>query len=794
MAGSRGARENRQDPDGQRHPKGASPSRTRSGLQAGLADRGRAEEALRESEGKFQDLAEKAVVGIYLVQDGRFQYVNAKFAEIFEYQTDELTGPLRVRDVVYPKDRSLVEGNLRKRLSGELESLHYEFRLLAKSRKVKHAEVYSSRTLYRGRPAVIGTLLDITERRRMAEALENSEKRFRQLAGATFEGIFIHEDARIVDANPSMLQISGYDYEELIGRPVVDFVAPSSRQEVLRNMYPGCGGPLEVQMVRKGGSPLAVEAMGRPIIYDGRQARVVAVRDITERKRMEESLRRSEERFSKAFHISPAPTAITTFAEGRCVDANESLLLMLGHTREEMIGRTTSELKVWADPEDRRRFACMLGEAGSVRGAFFQLRTKTGEIQDVLMSAEIITLDEKAFILTICYGITEQRRLEKQLRQSQKMEAIGTLAGGIAHDFNNILGGIMGYTELIMSHHIVPGHPAYPFLEGTQRGIHRAKELVAQMMTFSRQQEQKRIPLQMGPILKEALKLLRASLPATIRIDSCLAPREGHVFADPTQVHQVLMNLATNAAHAMKGTKGILEISLRPIRFGSDETPPHTDLKPGADYQELVVRDNGHGIDPEVLPRIFDPFFTTKKTGEGTGLGLSVVYGIIKSYGGVIIVESKPGQGTAFRIYIPAITGPLTSEDVEHGAIQGGRERILFVDDESTLTEVFKIQLTDLGYAVSTFNDPLEALDHFGKHPDAYDLVITDMTMPHMTGVDFAGELIRIRPDIPVILSTGMIENLESGRFDPPGIRKRIRKPVKIYDLASAIRRILETP
>ncbi len=894
-------------------------------LQAELAYRRRAEEALRESEEKFRVLAEKSMAGIYLIQDRLFHYINPKFAEIFEYQIEEFTCPSRVRDVVFPEDISLVEEALRKRLAGELESLHYEFRIQTKKRNMKYVEVYSSRTFYKGRPAVIGTLLDITERKKMAEALSGSEKRFRQLADATFEGIIIQDDSRILDLNQAIVRMSGYDYDELIGRNVLDFISPGHKDLFLRNIQSENSGAFEIRMVRKDGSLRVIEVMGKPIISGGKRAKVVAFHDITERKYMAESLRKSEERyklitdnmtdmvwlismdlkmiwlspsarrirgftldeandgpldrhftpdslaivscaiaeelipeklqqkdlniertlelelfrkdestiwievsftllrdnqglpmgilgvgrdiserkqaeqalriseerFSKVFHISPVATAISTINEGRYVDVNESQLLALGYTREEMVGHTATELKVWADPNDRKKYVRILARRGFVRNEPFQMRTKTGEILDVLLWAETITLNEEKFVLTICYDITEQRKLEEQLRRSQKMEAIGTLAGGIAHDFNNILGGIMGYTELVMSHHIKRDHPARQFLEGTLRAIHRAKDLVAQMMTFSRQQEHKRIPLKISPIIKEAVKLLRASLPATISMNVHIASAENTVLADPSEVHQVLMNLVTNAFHAMKGKKGQLDVSLQPVVYLSADALPHPDLKQGTVYQELTIRDSGHGIAPAVIPRIFDPFFTTKKPGEGTGLGLSVVYGIIKNYDGVIAVDSTLRRGTTFRIYIPAITSSVPKEEKKNNGVSGGRERIMLVDDEATLTEVLKLLLTDLGYKVNAYNSPLDALKDFRKRPADFDLVVTDMTMPRMTGTDLARKIRRIR-EIPVILCTGLIEKIDHDSLTESGIREIIMKPVTIQKMAVAVRCIFD--
>ncbi len=886
----------------------------------------RVREALRGNADIFRGLAEKNVVGVYLAQDGLFRYINTKAAEILGYTVDEVINRLKVRDIVLTEDWPIVVKNMKTRSSGKQQSLDYEVRFLTKNGTVKHGEIYSARMSYQGRPAVIGTILDVTERRRIAQTLEQSEKRFRQLAEATFEGIFIHDHYIILDVNQAALQISGYSYEDSIGQDVTGIIAPEAKEMVLQNLKSAKSRPIEVPLVRKDGSCLTVEVMGKPILYNGKQVRVVALRDVTERLRMEESLREfqkrfqlitdhmidamwlldmnfkvlwispsvvrqqgytldeinamppekrlsgdslkiirqtvdeeltpekldqkdreitkivelevfrkdgssfwseinftllrdkrgipigilgvgrnitrrrqaeqslkmSEERFSKSFHMSPVPTIVMTLDGGWFVDANKSFLEMMGYERQEVIGRTSTELRIWANLSDRDNLYRHLVENGTVRGDFSQLKTRTGEIRDTLISAGIIVLKEKKFILAMCYDLTEQRKLEEQLRRSQKMEAIGTLTGGIAHDFNNILGGIMGYTELVMEHHIPPGHPAHPLLEGMLRGINRAKDLVAQMMAFSRQQEQKRIPLNLVPIVKEALKLLRASLPAIIIIDLHIDMSECLVFADPTQIHQVLMNLVTNAAHAMEGGRGLIDVFLKPVRFGEEDALPHSDLKRDTDYQELSVRDTGCGIDTKNLSRIFDPFFTTKKTGEGTGLGLSVVYGIVKSHDGIITVASEPGKGSTFKIYIPAMTGPVAGEEQDRGLIHGGNERILFVDDEYALTEIFSIRLTDLGYAVTTHNNPLKALEEFKRRPEDFDLVITDLTMPDMTGTDLACELTRIRPDIPILLCSGTVEELHPAQLTQLGIRQIAVKPVAMNSLAASIRRILD--
>ncbi|MBC8457873.1 MAG: response regulator [Deltaproteobacteria bacterium] len=375
-----------------------------------------------------------------------------------------------------------------------------------------------------------------------------------------------------------------------------------------------------------------------------------------------------------------------------------------------------------------------------------------------------------------------------QLRQAQKMEAIGTLTGGITHDFNNILAAIIGYTDLAIID-IPDGSKARYNLLEAKKAIRRAKELVNQILTFSRQSEQKLIPVKISIIIKEALKLLRASLPTTIEIHKHIERDTGTIKADPTQVHQVLMNLCTNAGHAMRENGGgILDVRLRNVSISKKS---EIDLDPGP-YVKLTVSDTGHGITPDVLERIFDPFFTTKEKGEGTGLGLSLVHGIVKDHGGTITVESEPEKGTTFHIFFPRI------EEAEKGAdkvadepLPNGQERILFIDDEFALVDIGKQMLEYLGYKVTIKTDSLEALKLFQEQPHEFDLVITDMTMPNMTGEKLAKEFIRIRPDVPIILCTGFCGQNTEENAKEIGIKEFAMKPLMMEDLAKTIRKVL---
>jgi signal transduction histidine kinase len=382
-------------------------------------------------------------------------------------------------------------------------------------------------------------------------------------------------------------------------------------------------------------------------------------------------------------------------------------------------------------------------------------------------------------------------KLEAQLRQTQKMEAIGTLAGGIAHDFNNILFAMVGFTEL--ANDDVPEESlARANLDEVLKAGRRAKDLVQQILTFSRQVEHERRPVQVHLIVKEALKLLRASLPTTIEIPQNIDTNCGPIVADLTQIHQVIMNLCTNAYHAMRDEGGVLEVSLSEVDLDSDALSQYPDASPGT-YVRLTVSDTGRGMDTEVMERIFDPFFTTKAVGEGTGMGLAVIHGIVKSHGGMISVQSEEGKGSTFHVYLPRLESPVVPEvETTEPIPTGGKERILFVDDEEPLVRMVQQMLERLGYDVTVRTSSVEALEAFRAQPDKFDLIITDQTMPNKTGVQLARDLMRIRPDIPIILCTGFSEVISEKEAKDRGLRGYIMKPVVKSEIAKAIRMVLD--
>jgi signal transduction histidine kinase len=385
--------------------------------------------------------------------------------------------------------------------------------------------------------------------------------------------------------------------------------------------------------------------------------------------------------------------------------------------------------------------------------------------------------------------ISARERLETQLVQAQKMEAVGTLAGGIAHDFNNILMAIIGFTEMALSG-AEKGTTLHEDLTEVLVAGNRAKDLVGQILTFSRQSDQDRKAIQVKPIVHEALKLLRASLPATIEIAPNLESN-AVVKGDPIQIQQALMNLCTNAGYAMRETGGRLEVELKEVTLDSAQAAGFPEITPGQ-YLKLTVSDTGPGMSPEILERIFEPFFTTKSKEEGTGLGLSVVHGIVKGHQGAVRVSSKPGEGAVFTIYLPVFEESPEQEICGEGDIPIGTEHVLFVDDEKSIIRMAEKQIQSLGYEVTTSNSSIEALELFRKRSGEFDLVITDMTMPHMNGDELAGRLLSIRPDIPVILCTGFNPNIQYDKAKKICIRAVLHKPILRRDLAVKIREVLD--
>ena len=503
------------------------------------------------------------------------------------------------------------------------------------------------------------------------------------------------------------------------------------------------------------------------------------------------ALRESEERMKTILRASPV--GIGLFINRELQWANETMHRMLGYEEGSLSGQNAR--RFYPDDEEFDRVGREHIPVVEKNG--------TGEIETRWMRKDGTTFDcriractlhpqdpVKGHIVTIS-DISESKRLEAQLQQAQKMEAIGTLAGGIAHDFNNILGAIIGYAELA-SMRTDQGSDMAADLDQILKSGKRAADLVQQILTVSRKHKKERRPMQLKYIEIEALKMLRATLPSTIEVKEVQGKETGVINADPAQMHQVIMNLCTNAAHAMQEDGGVLEVGIGDVQVGSkDPETGYLDL-PSGSYLRLAVSDTGYGIPRHLMDKIFDPYFTTKDTGEGTGLGLSVAQGIVKAHGGTITVDSKPGKKTTFHVYLPIIQGKEKPEKEAEGPLPTGSERILFIDDEELLIKLGSRILERLGYEVVPKKSSTEALELFRSEPDRFDLVITDMTMPKMTGDKLARELMEIRPDIPVILCTGHSKLISKKKAKEMGIRAFVGKPITKRAMAETVRKVLD--
>jgi PAS domain S-box-containing protein len=636
---------------------------------------------------------------------------------------------------------------------------------------------------------------EIIEREQAEEALRESEERFRELAELLPETIFeIDVSGNLTFVNRSALDYFKYTQQDVDqGLNGFEMFVPEDRQKVMENAQKILQGEqmglVEYTALRKDGStfPVMVNTAARthgdqPIGLRG------IVIDISERVQSEKALRESESKFRSLFDLSPQAIALTELETGKLADINNMFCDLTQYSKEEIIGKTTTGMGFYSD-NDRAGFLKELQTFGEVDGLEMDFKTKDGAIITALMFARVIRISGESFILTIFLNITEQKQLQAQLQQAQKMESIGTLAGGIAHDFNNILYSMIGYTELALDD-TEKGSQLHNNLKEVLTAGNRAKDLVKQILTFSRQAGQELKPLKIQPVVKEALKLIRSSLPSSIEISQNISNTCGFVLADATQIHQVAMNLLTNAYHALEDKGGKVDIGLKEIELDMNDLKDPA-MIPGP-YVCLTVADTGTGIDESIMGRIFEPYYSTKVKGKGTGLGLAMVHGIVKSCGGNISVYSEPGKGTTFHVHLPVIqTQAETRETQDISTVDRGKERILVVDDEEQIVRMTQQMLERLGYHVTARTSSIETLEAFRAAPDKFDLVITDMTMPNMTGVHLTQKLIEIRPDIPVIICTGFSEKISERKAKTMGIRGYVMKPVVRSELAKKIREVL---
>jgi len=527
--------------------------------------------------------------------------------------------------------------------------------------------------------------------------------------------------------------------------------------------------------------------------WDDKDVWYVVCRDVKDRLDMEQE----RDRLAKAVEQTTESIVITN-SDGLIIYTNQAFCKLTGYSKEEVLGSNPRILKSGNHDEAFYKQLWETISRGETWNGRFENSNKNGSI--FIEEASISPMRDEDGVITNYIGvkrdISSEVALELKLRDSQKMEAIGTLAGGIAHDFNNILYALLGYGQLALDD-IPTDHPAHIPVQEICKAGERATDLVDKMLTFGRRADAGREVISLKPVIEEALGLARASLPSTIEFNINLEDGCPFVEANQTQIHQVVLNLCTNAEHALRDRSGTLDVSLQHCQTGVDEQREYSSLPPGS-WLCLEISDTGSGMEQAVLDRIFEPYFTTKKPHEGTGLGLATAHGIIKSHKGQVFVTSTVGQGSSFKIFLPessqkglSNTDLSETDNVGDVKCQSSQGNIMVIDDEQMIVDILCKTLPRLGYEVSGFTEGIKALEVFRSSPEAFDLVITDQTMPHITGFEVAGELLNMRPDLPIILTTGYADQAGENNAIEIGISKFVPKPLKISELSQLVDELL---
>ena len=773
-----------------------------------ITERKKAEETLRESEARFRSVLDNSLDVVYRLnlQSDRYEYFSPASSAVYGFSPEEMMamGPRESLAHVHPEDRGALEAALAHVSESGSGLVECRWRTKAGeyhwlSTNIHVVRDTAGRPLYRN-----GNVRDISGRKRAEEALRESEeglKRAQEIAHlgswdldlAKNRLIWSDEVYRIFGLAP---QEFGATYEAFL-----DAIHPDDRTAVnaaySESVRDGRDGyEIEHRIVRRDNGEIRFvhEKCEHRRDASGRVVRSIGmVHDITERKKTE-ALRQAlaeQERLRLGAAVEQASDSVAVLdLDGTIRYVNAAF---------ESINRTSRD-KV----HGRSYFAYLTGDPAAevIHGSVTKGRAWHGELTRPVPDGRPVELEVTISPVTDPSGkvigelvtekdVTQENALQRQVRQSQKMEALGTLAGGITHDFNNILGAIIINTELALLD-LEPSHPSRPPLPTVLQAANRGKELVKQIITFSRQKEWERKPLEMAPVIEEAMKFLRSTLPKDVAIHEMIAPDSGTVRGDPSQIHQIIVNLCQNAALAMADKGGDMEVKLEPVEVDIAMVVRHPELKAGP-FVRLMVADTGCGMSRELMERIFEPFFTTRGPGGGSGLGLAVVHGIVRSYHGAVTVYSEPGKGSVFSVYLPRLDAEsLSAETAQPLQPIRGHERILLVEDEVTQRTSLARSLARLGYRVTARAAGRSALTAFRKDPRAFDLVITDQSMPQMSGLELAAALVKVRPDIPIVLCTGFSEKVNGGAIGRSGIREFVMKPFTLQEISRLIRKALK--
>ncbi len=779
-----------------------------------VTERKRAAEALRESEIKYRATVENSLAGVYLVQDNLFRFVNKRFCEIFGYAPEEVVDRVDPVDMICPEDKYISERHKEGWLHGTLTSWDSKIRCMRKDGTIITLLILVSPMIYNGRPALSGTILDITEQERSQEELRQKTAFLEAQMGASLDAIVVVNEDRILLQSGQFAELfemprgvaRSKDANEQIEWIATQVKYPERFREDVAGVLADPFETMRDELELADGTML--ERYTAPVVgKDGKcYGRIWMFRDITARKESEQMIRVGQRYLSEVMDLA----RIVYWEADPTQDLlvfNDVFYALYGTTAQQEGGyRMTREeyVRRFVHPDDLPAFFDSAEQSinGQERSFVVDLEhriiRRDKEVRYILVRI-MVEKDDAGNIVTL-YGanqdITERKRaeeekihLEAQLLQAQKMEAMGVLASGIAHDFNNVLQGIIGFTEMIKEDTV--DSRQHRKIELVLKGAHRGRGLVRQILAFCRETKPERKTVGLREIVEDGLQLIRPALPSTIRVRFTCFAEHDTISADAGQIHQILMNLCTNAAHAMEKTGGTLAILISDHAVTGEDLP-FPQVIPGR-YVTLSVHDTGCGMRPGVLERIFDPFFTTKRKGEGTGLGLSVVRSIVKTHGGHVTVTSKPGKGSVFTVYLPETKTAADPHETTVQPVTGGSERILFVDDEEMLVDLNGERLSRLGYDVVTTTSSTKALELFENEPHGFDLVISDYTMPHLTGLDLAERMWKTRPDIPIIICTGHNDNVLFESAKKTGVEEFLLKPQSRDDLARTIRKVLES-
>jgi len=785
--------------------------------ETGLTGHTRADEDFEGVGRRLAFIVKHSVDALYQrnLQTDSYDYMSPVIEQLTGFSAEEMANleMNEVKDLVHNDDLPRVNREIESTSKGEKDVGVVEYRFRSKAGGYRWlSDRFSIMRDSKGRPLYrVGIVRDITERKENEDELRRSrdglELRVKEQTAEIRRAL--EETARerqrlydVLETLPVLICLLTPDYHvrfanrafrerfgEADGRRCYEYVfgqkEPCRFCETFRVFQ--TGAPYHWECNAPDGS--VMDAHDFPFAdIDGSPLILEMDIDITERKRAEKALL-SASAYNRSLIEASVDPLVTINSEGKISDVNTATERVTGQHRERLIGTDFSDY--FTDPEKARVGYQLAFKEGQARDYELVIRHKDGSTTPVLYNASVYR-DESENVLGVfaaARDVAKQRRLEEQLRQAQKMEAIGTLAGGIAHDFNNILAAIIGFTEMA-SDDVTDRPHVQKSLGNVLKSGRRARELVKQILSFSRKTTHERSTLSLTPVVKETVQLLRASIPATIEIKLSIAAFPDTVLASPVEIQQVLMNLATNASLAMADKGGAMEITLSDIKVGPDSPVLEQEVEPGA-YVQLMVRDTGVGMSPDVMKRIFEPFFTTRGVGGGSGMGLAVVYGIVQDLQGTITVESEQGAGSVFRVLLPKVSAGVEEKDARTVDIPGGSQRILFVDDEEMLVEWGKSTLERLGYQVTAVTESEKALGIFSLDPFSFDLVVTDQAMPRTDGARLARKLLRIRSDIPIILCTGHSEAISPERAREIGIREFLMKPLARHELAGAIRRVL---